>query len=191
MQKNVSPMYHYNQDKKQNDQHGYESQNRHGLRLLRKYIYLVSVITKLSLCFPAAFPMHPERQLQTVFQNIIQLIHIQRFRDMSIHACIFGQLYIFCKSIGSHGNNRQFSLFTRKAPDCCSCLITIHDRHLDIHKNKIIQSFRRSFHFFNCDFPIFCCFHFCPCHLQNFNTNFSVQLIILNQQNPFSCIICF
>ena len=21
---------------------------------------------------------------------------------------------------------------------------------------------------------IFCCFHFCPCHLQNFNTNFSV-----------------
>ena len=64
------------------------------------------------------------------------------------------------KSIGSHGNNRQFSLFTRKAPECCSGLITIHDRHLDIHKNKIIRTFRRSFHFFNCDFSIFCCFHF-------------------------------
>ena len=89
-----------------------------------------------------------ENQLQPAFQNIIQLIHIQRFCDMSIHACIFGQLYIFCKSIGSHGNNRQFSLFTRKAPDCCGCLITIHDRHLDIHKNKIIQVFRRSFYFF-------------------------------------------
>ena len=47
--KNVSPMYHYNQNKKQNDQHSYESQNCHGLRLLRKYIYFVSVITKLSL----------------------------------------------------------------------------------------------------------------------------------------------
>ena len=183
-------MYHYNQDKKQNDQHGYESQNCMDCGCFGN-IYFVSVITKPSLCFPAAFPMHPERQLQTVFQNIFQLIHIQRFRDMSIHACIFGQLYIFCKSIGSHGNNRQFSLFTRKAPDCCSCLITIHDRHLDIHKNKIIRTFRRSFHFFNCDFSIFCCFHFCPCHLQNFNTNFSVQLIIINQQNPFSCIICF
>ena len=133
--------------------------------------------------------MYPGKQLQPVFQNIIQLIHIQRFRDMSIHACIFGQLYIFCKSIGSHGNNRQFSLFTRKAPDCCSCLITIHDRHLDIHKNKIIQSFRRSFHFFNCDFSIFCRFHFCTCHLQNFTSNFSVQLIILNQQNPFSRVV--
>ena len=29
--KNVSHMYHYNQDKKQNNQHGYESQNCHGL----------------------------------------------------------------------------------------------------------------------------------------------------------------
>ena len=38
-------------------------------------IYLVSVITKSSLCFLAAFPMHPGRQLQPVFQNIIQLIH--------------------------------------------------------------------------------------------------------------------
>ena len=75
-------------------------------------------------------------QLQPVFQNIIQLIHIQRFRDMSIHACIFGQLYIFCKSIGSHGNNRQFSLFTRKTPDCRCCLITIHNRHLYIHKKR-------------------------------------------------------
>ena len=46
------------------------------------------------------------KQLQPVFQNIIQLIHIQRFRDMSIHACIFCQLYIFCKSICCHGNNR-------------------------------------------------------------------------------------
>ena len=47
-----------------------------------------------------------EQQLQPAFQNIIQLIHIQRFRDMSIHACIFCQLYIFCKSICCHGNNR-------------------------------------------------------------------------------------
>ena len=28
--------------------------------------------------------------------------------------------------------------------------------------------------FLNCNFPIFCCFHFCTCHLQNFNSNFSV-----------------
>ena len=144
-------------------------------------IYICFCHNKTPLCFPAAFPMHPERQLQTVFQNIFQLIHIQRFRDMSIHACIFGQLYIFCKSIGSHGNNRQFSLFTMKAPDCCSCFITIHDRHLDIHKNKKLHT---------AIFPIFCCLS-TSCHLQNFNTNFSVQLIILNQQNPFSCIICF
>ena len=31
-------MYHYSQDKKQNDQHGYKNQNCHGLRLLRKSI---------------------------------------------------------------------------------------------------------------------------------------------------------
>jgi len=78
-----------------------------------------------------------------------------------------------------------------KAPDCCSCLITIHNRHLDIHKNKIIRTFRRSFHFLNCDFSIFCRFHFCTCHLQNFTSNFSVQLIILNQQNPFSRVVWF
>ena len=31
-------MYHYSQDKKQHDQHGYKNQNCHGLRLLRKSI---------------------------------------------------------------------------------------------------------------------------------------------------------
>ena len=69
-------------------------------------------------------------QLHPVFQNIIQLIHIQRFREMSIHACIFGQLYVFCKRIGSHGNNRQLALFTWKASDCCGCLITMIARTL-------------------------------------------------------------
>ena len=34
----VPHMYHYSQDKKQNDQHGYKNQNCHGLRLLRKSI---------------------------------------------------------------------------------------------------------------------------------------------------------
>ena len=82
---------------------------------------------------------------------------------------LFKGMYVTVHSVPSNTfcnhikvSYRQFSLFTRKAPDCCSCLITIHDRHLDIHKNKIIRTFRRSFHFFNCDFSIFCCFHFCP-----------------------------
>ena len=34
-----------------------------------------------------------------------------------------------------------------KAPDYCGCLITIHDRHWDIHKNKIIQAFGSNLHF--------------------------------------------
>ena len=69
LQKNVSHMYHHSQDKKQNDQHGYESQNCHGLQLIRKYIFSFrhnKTLSMLPICFShasrkaitASFPEH-------------------------------------------------------------------------------------------------------------------------------------
>ena len=82
---------------------------------------------------------------------------------------------VFGEGIRRHGEDRQcFGIPLGEAADRSGGFITIHDRHLDIHKNKVIQAFRRSFYFFNCNFSIFCRFHFRPCHLQNFNSNFSV-----------------
>ena len=114
---------------------------------------------------------------------------------MSVHSfcqCLFS---VFLKCIGCHSYdwNTGFLLICQSS-DCLSCLISIHVRHLNVHKDQIIG---------------FCRFLFHPCHTLNsiLNTinykshilqdklcDFRIQLIILSQQNMFSanpvCFLC-
>ena len=114
---------------------------------------------------------------------------------MSVHSffkCLFS---IFLKCIGCHSYDRNTGFFLIFQPsDCLSCLIAIHVRHLDIHKDQIVGPCRFLFH---------------PCHTLNsiLNTvnhkfhilqdklcDFRIQVIILSQQNIFSadpvCFLC-
>ena len=85
--KNVSPMYHYNQGKKQNDQHGYESQNCHGLRLLRKYIFSFCHNKTLSM-FPSCFS-HAARKAITAsfpeYHSAYSYPAVSRY----VHSCLY------------------------------------------------------------------------------------------------------
>ena len=54
---------------------------------------------------------------------------------MSVHACFFGIVQIFFEYVGSHGNNWKVCLnWVVKASYGPGCLVSIHDRHLYIHK---------------------------------------------------------
>ena len=59
---------------------------------------------------------------------------------MAIHSCFQTSLYILSKSIRSHGNDGNISFYLiRESPNGPGGITAVHNRHLDIHQNRVIR----------------------------------------------------
>ena len=75
---------------------------------------------------------------------------IQRFCDMLIHPHCFGCLNIFRKGIGCHSDNRNLAaIIPMHCPNGSCSIISIHSRHLDVHKDNIIIAVFTLYHSVN------------------------------------------
>ena len=105
---------------------------------------------------------------------------------MCIHACIKCLLPVLFKSIRCHGYDRNSSSGIPKISYHLCCLISIHFRHLNIHKNHIIIICRLLFQHLHTFFSICSPLHKQSLFFKNRQCNFCIQLIIFCNQNSFS-----
>ena len=107
---------------------------------------------------------------------------------MSVHPCLQAFLYIICKCICRHCQNRDvLCIRPVAASDLTYRLIPVHYRHADIHQHNIKKSDRRFLKHHNTLFPVFRNFHHHLFFFQQCPGNFLVQRMILAQQHVFSC----
>ena len=60
---------------------------------------------------------------------------------MLVHACLFAACHVLCKGICSHCNYRHgFRVRTVKISYSLCCVKPVHDRHHDVHENKVISA---------------------------------------------------
>ena len=106
---------------------------------------------------------------------------------MGVHPHIMGTPDVLNKRIRSHGNDRNTSgVFSRQVPYFLRGFIAVHDRHLNVHQNSVIISFRAPAHFFDRDFPIGRLFDRGPRRRQDFPGYFGIQLIVFRKQDTFA-----
>ena len=78
------------------------------------------------------------------FQNFFEFININRLRQIIIHSRSKTFLNFLIKGISrcSHNLHRRINLiYLLSFPYFSCCLISIHNRHVAIHKNDLIASF--------------------------------------------------
>lgn len=122
--------------------------------------------------------------LQQLQQRLLNLRHINRLGNMTVHACIKGVLLVLLKGIRRHRHNRDRGLlFIGKAPDSLRRLIAVHMRHLHVHENQVIGACRLLLHAADALHAILDALHHKSHAAKNIQRNLCVQVIILGQQN--------
>ena len=107
---------------------------------------------------------------------------------MTVHSGRFGQRNIFRECIRSHCKNRNApGVPPVRCTDCLRGIITVHNRHLDIHKDQIVVTDRRAAKAFHRLAPIPCRFHLSPQFRHPLSGNLLIDFVVFHQQNPSSC----
>ena len=109
-----------------------------------------------------------------------QLVNLDWLCDMTIHPSCNSLSLILLKCVCSHCNNCNIRLFfISELPDQLCCLLSIHIRHLNIHKNQIISSCRHLIDLIHTLYAIRSPVNQQPFILQNGCCDLCIQIIIL------------
>ncbi len=127
----------------------------------------------------------PDRVCLTEYQPVdhqTQVILTDRFGDVLIHACLKTAFLVPLQGVGRHGDNRyrRQPSGQLKGTDCRGCLESVHDRHLDIHKNQV-EVTRADL--IQCILAVDRLLHTVPLLLQHDPGQFAVDLHIIYQQD--------
>ena len=102
---------------------------------------------------------------------------------MSLHTGCYRRLLILFKGICRHGDNRRFGkIMVRQCPDQFCRLISVHDRHLNIHQNQVVISRFGKSKLFHRLLTVFRCFDLESFFLQDRHGNLPVYRVIFHQQ---------
>lgn len=125
--------------------------------------------------------------IQNTCKSIEQLRNVDRFCNVPVHAGSDGVLLIFGKGICRHGDDRDTGgVRIRKFSDSLRRVITVHLRHLDIHKNQVILTGRGIAHLLDGNVTVFGSIYNNAFFLKNLCGDFPVELIILDEKNSLS-----
>ena len=83
----------------------------------------------------------------------------------------------------------HFAPAAGKRTDRSSGFVTIHDGHLDLHKNEIVPLFWRFHRLFDCNFSVFGAVDGHACHAYDLGCDLTVQLVILHKKDPLTRIV--
>ena len=108
---------------------------------------------------------------------------------MLVHAGVLCQLHVLGKGICRHGNDGHFAPAAGKGTDRSSGFVTIHDGHLDVHKNEIVPLFWRFHHLFDCNFSVFGNVNGHARHAYDLGCDLTVQLVIFHKKDPLTRIV--
>ena len=108
---------------------------------------------------------------------------------MTVHACILGQLHILGKGVRRNRHNRHLATTASQRTDSSGCLIAVHNRHLDIHKDKVEPALRRLDNLVHSLLAVFRSFNLHLRHTDDAAGNLSVQLVILDYQHTLLRIV--
>ena len=103
---------------------------------------------------------------------------------MVVHPGIQCRLPIFGKGICSHGddgNIRFLGVF--HSPDLLCCIVAVHHRHLDVHKDQLIGSVRSFFQHIHTFHAVFGAVYRAALFLQQFGGDLCIQVVVLGQQD--------
>ena len=116
-----------------------------------------------------------------------QLLRIEGFGDMSVHAGGQGFPHVLLIGVGAHGNDRQpLRIFGAKAADLLRCLIAVHDRHLDIHQHRVVAARRRILDLVDGDLAVLGIVDLKAGFLEYRGRDHAVHLVVLGKQQPFA-----
>lgn len=127
-------------------------------------------------------------------QSLIQLLRVDRFGNVSVHTGGQRVFDVFGKSVGSHGNDRdRCCLWMLAAADSFGCFVTVHDRHLNVHQDRVEAARHGSSKEFYTLRTIFSNGNSCSCFFQNQFGYFLIDWMIFYQQKRLACkvkVVC-
>ena len=112
-----------------------------------------------------------------------ELLDLDGLGEEAVHTAVHCRLTIYIKGVGGHGQNRyprQSRVLQRT--DTPGRLITVHERHLNIHQNKVVITRLRSGYFLYSLHAVFRRVNLEAILPQDFQSDLAVQLLILHQQ---------
>ena len=107
---------------------------------------------------------------------------------MSVHTGGQRVFDVFGKSVGSHGNDRdRRCLWMLADADSFGCFVTVHDRHLNVHQDRVEAARRGSSKEFYTLRAIFSNGNSCSCFFQDQFCYFLIDRMIFYQQKRLAC----
>ena len=103
---------------------------------------------------------------------------------MAVHAGLQRVLFIFVKGVGGHGEDRDGGkLRGFQLSDGTGGVITVHDRHLDVHQDDLIPARPGVPHHIYGNLAVVSDLHGKAGFLQDLLGDLLIQFIVLRQQN--------
>lgn len=124
---------------------------------------------------------------ENLFKGLKKKGNLDRLRYVSVHPCIAGALLVFLEGVGRHGQDGRVALSgPLELSNGLRCLVSVHNRHLDIHQHQVVASRIYRLHLVNGFGSVEGRVYREPGALEYLKGDLAVKLVVFREQHPLA-----